>query len=540
MSAQARPQVIFVDIAELQAGVEAVRGLIPEALRQKFALGFESLRYLQELIAAREATLRKLRQLIFAEQSEKLKKVFPEKAASGNAPAGEAAPPEASSQENKPKAKGHGRNGAGAYSGAERIAIPHSVFQSGCACPSCQKGKVYRLDEPGQILRVVGSPLLLARVYEPERWRCNLCGETFTAPLPPEAGEKKYDETAGSMIALAKYGSGVPFYRLEKMQASLGVPLPAATQWEIVAEVARQVKPAWESLLSEAAQGAVLHNDDTTMTVLSLEKENEGPEAPERKGVFTSGIVAQVQGRRVGLFFTGRKHAGERLTDLLQRRAAELGAPIQMCDGLERNLPKPFKVLLANCLAHGRRKFVDQVPDFSAECRYVLDCLAEVYHTDEQAREERLNPEQRLALHQAQSGPVMAKLYTWLTAQFAEKKVEPNSNLGGAIQYMLNHWIPLTLFLRQAGAPLDNNLCEQALKMAILHRKNALFYKTETGALVGDILMSLIHTCRLNSVNPFNYLTILQQHAERVRAEPDKWLPWNYQAQLVGPSPDTG
>ena len=540
MSAQARPQVIFVDIAELLAGVEAVRGLIPEVLRQKFALGFESLRYLQEVIAARESTLRKLRQLIFAEQSEKLKKVFPEKAASGNAPAGAATPPGPSAGAQNAKAKGHGRNGAGAYTGAQRIAVPHSELQSGCACPSCPKGKVYRLDEPGQILRVVGSPLLLARVYEPERWRCNLCGETFTAPLPPEAGEKKYDETAGSMIALAKYGSGVPFYRLEKMQASLGVPLPAATQWEIVAEVARQVKPAWESLLGEAAQGAVIHNDDTTMTVLSLEKENKGPEAPERKGVFTSGIVAQVQGRRVGLFFTGRKHAGERLTDLLKRRAAELGAPIQMCDALERNLPKPFKVILANCLAHGRRKFVDQVPDFPAECRYVLDCLAEVYHTDERAREQRLNPEQRLALHQAESGPVMEKLHAWLSAQFAEKKVEPNSNLGGAIQYMLDHWMPLTLFLRQAGAPLDNNICEQALKMAILHRKNALFYKTETGALVGDILMSLIHTCRLNRVNPFAYLTALQKHAGRVRAEPAKWLPWNYQAQLVGPSPDTG
>jgi hypothetical protein len=342
------------------------------------------------------------------------------------------------------------------------------------------------------------------------------------------------------MIALAKYGSGIPFHRLERMQASLQVPLPAATQWEIVAEAARQVKPVWEALLTAAAQGTVLHNDDTGMTVLSLEKENEGPEAPERKGVFTSGIVAESQGRKLGFFFTGRKHAGERLADLLQRRGAELGAPIQMCDALARNLPKPLAVILANCLAHGRRKFVEQATRFPVECRYVLDCLAEVYRADEQAREQGLSPAQRLALHQALSGPVMQKLHAWMSAQWAEKKVEPNSGLGEAISYMLKHWEPLTLFLRQAGAPLDNNLCERALKMAILHRKNALFYKTETGALVGDILMSLIHTCRLNGVNPFEYLTTLQKNAALVREDPGQWLPWNYQEQLAPPPADTG
>lgn len=543
MHAQARPQVIFVSIEELRAGLEQVRSIIPPAIHEKFALGIESLRYLQELIAAKQVTLAKLHQMIFGERSERLEKVFPKEAASGAVSGTGTAPGQAGASRAgsaTEKHKGHGRNGAAEYAGAEHIPVPHPELSSGCACPQCPKGKVYRLGEPGQILRIVGGPLLQARLYEPERWRCNLCGEIFTAPLPPDAGEKKYDETAGSMIALAKYGSGIPFHRLERMQASLQVPLPAATQWEIVAEVARQVKPVWETLLTAAAQGAVLHNDDTDMTVLSLEKENEGPEAPERKGVFTSGIVAESQGRKLGFFFTGRKHAGERLADLLQRRRAELGAPIQMCDALARNLPKPLAVILANCLAHGRRKFVEQASRFPAECRYVLDRLAEVYRADEQAREQQLGPEQRLALHQTVSRPVMQKLHQWMSTQLSEKKVEPNSGLGQAISYMLKHWQPLTLFLRQAGAPLDNNLCERALKMAILHRKNALFYKTETGALVGDILMSLIHTCRLNSVNPFEYLTALQKNAASVRESPAQWLPWNYQVQSTPPSHDTG
>jgi transposase len=127
----------------------------------------------------------------------------------------------------------------------------------------------------------------------------------------------------------------------------------------------------------------------------------------------------------------------------------------------------------------------------------------------------------------------MAKsLHKWLEAELKENKVEPNSGLGKAIGYMLKHWIKLTLFLRQAGAPLDNNICEQALKKAILHRKNSLFYKTENGARVGDLYMSLIHTAELSGVNPFQYLMALQRHHQALLDEPQAWLPWNYERSL--------
>jgi transposase len=123
-------------------------------------------------------------------------------------------------------------------------------------------------------------------------------------------------------------------------------------------------------------------------------------------------------------------------------------------------------------------------------------------------------------------------LHAWLEAQFDEKQVEPNSGLGTAVSYMLKHWTALTLFLRQAGAPLDNNVVERALKKAILHRKNSLFYKTENGAAVGDLFMSLIHTCELNGANPFDYLTQLQKHAAELAQNPAAWMPWNYQEAL--------
>jgi len=381
------------------------------------------------------------------------------------------------------------------------------------------------------LVRIVGQAPLAATVYSLERLRCGACGQVFTAQEPEGVGPEKYDETAAAMIAQLKYGSGTPFYRLEQLEGQLGIPLPAATQWEIVEEAAELIKPARDELIRQAAQGEVLHNDDTSMRVLRLKREP----SDERTGVFTSGIVSTAQGWKIALFFTGRQHAGENIADVLKRRVVELPSPIQMCDALSRNVPKlpsGVEILLANCLAHGRRQFVEVAANFPEQCRYVLEMLGQVYGHDAEARERGLKPDERLRFHQERSGPVMDQLHRWLEAQFAERKTEPNSGLGKAIQYLLRHWRPLTLFLREAGAPLDNNISERALKRAVLHRKNALFYRTLNGAQVGDLYMTLIHTCQLCDSNSFDYLIELQRHAAEVAAQPAKWMPWNYRDTL--------
>src|SRR5467141_4165382 len=223
------------------------------------------------------------------------------------------------------------------------------------------------------------------------------------------------------MIAQLKYGSGTPFYRLEQLQAQLGIPLPAATQWEVVEEAAELLKPARDELIRQAAQGEVMHNDDTSMRVLRLVRER----SDERTGVFTSGIVSTGHGWKIALYVTRPQHAGENIADVLQQRAKHASPPIQMCDALSRNVPKlptGVEILLANCLAHGRRQFVEVAANFPDECRYVLEMLGQVYGHDADARERRLTPDERLRLHQERSGPVMD-----------------------------------TLFLRIAGAPVDNN-----------------------------------------------------------------------------------
>ncbi len=518
----------------LEAILEQARSTpLSEAHYQQLKGVLNTLGRLTQELEKKRTSISRLRNLLFGPQSEKTADVLKNKKQQAN----DTSKAGASRKGKKKKRKGHGRNGAETYTGAKRVEVAHESLKPGDGCPQrgCT-GKVYRSCDPGLIVRIQGLPPLPATVYELEKLRCNLCGTVFTAQAPEGIGERKYDETAVSMIGCLKYGAGFPFNRLERLEANLGIPLPATTQWDLVKDASEVFEPVFDAIIDEAAQGEVLHNDDTPMKILELMAENQRPESSEepsaRTGLFTSGVIAKRGEHLIALFFTGRNHAGENLQAVLERRSKELPLPIHMCDALSRNLPKAFETLLANCLGHGRRRFVDVVESFPEDVRYVLEILAKVYKNDAVARQHNLSPEDRLSFHQKESGPLMQELHEWFERQFEEKRVEPNSSLGEAITYMLNHWQALTLFLRKPGAPLDNNICERALKKAILHRKNSLFYKTQNGARVGDTYMTLIHTAELAGANTFDYLCELQRHAEHLKANPRQWMPWNYRQTL--------
>jgi transposase len=442
----------------------------------------------------------------------------------------------------KPRLPGHGRIAAKAYRGSPTVECKHTNLKPGDQCPQCGKGRVYD-SPPKTLVKVIGQAPLSAVIYKVDQLRCRLCDTVFTAPLPEGVNASgKYDPSSAVMIALLRYGHGLPNYRIESLQASLHIPLPDSTQWDILSKAAAAPLAVSNALIIQAAQAPLLHSDDTTMMVLSLAKERKRMEAegrePAAKAINTTGIVAVLQDdtnepRKVALFFTGHAHAGDNMASVLAHRAKELQPPTQMCDALAANMSGEYPAILANCLTHARRNVVDVAEQFPEAALYVVQALAKVYVHDAHCRAEAYSPEERLAYHKQKSEPIMNELHAWVIQQLDDKLVEPNSGLGRALKYFKKHWIKLTLFLRVPGAPLDNNLCEQALKRAVLHRKGSLFYKTLRGAEIGDCFMSLIHTCRLCNVNPFDYLIALIKRPQEVISAAAKWLPWNYHEQLA-------
>jgi hypothetical protein len=409
-------------------------------------------------------------------------------------------------------------------------------------CPVCGQGRLYAVP-PGVELRIDGNALLSAIRYEVEKLRCSACGTVFTATLPVDAGTEKYSPRARAVLALGRYYLGLPFYRVEGYQAMLGGPVADATQWDQIERVADCGYVVFAHLERLAAQGELIYQDDTRVRILSLMEENQQAQAQamgfvqsaDRTGMYTTALVVKVGERTIYLYYCGRAHAGENLEALLTQRDAGRDKPLVMSDALAANTADETALIRCHCLAHGRRKFSELEETFPAECTVVMEAFKQVFEHDEAARLQQLTPTERLAYHQHASGPIMAALKSWLEQQFEERNVEPNSSLGKAFQYLLNHWQTLTQFLQVERAPLDNNIVERALKLAIRQRKNSLFYATDYSAYIASMLTSLIATCLHAGVNALEYLVALQEHRTAVFRDPAAWMPWNYQANLAPP-----
>ena len=533
------PKMAFQDleVGKLEALLRKIQPLLEVEDFQLLDRVISTFVLLLECIQKKNMSIRRLLR-IFAPKTESSRNLLPKDKEKTTNPATALQSPSSGSGHTSPlsaKRKGHGRNGAQDYPGAERVAMVHQSLQAGHPCPLCPAGRLYDTHQPGLFIRVIAQPIFRATLYELMKLRCHLCGAVFTAQAPAEAGTTKYSEEVPSMLAILCYANGMPLTRLESLQQAFGVPLPAGTQWGLLWEAAQLLMPVFLCLKELAAQAWLFYHDDTHIKVLSLLKENQTLRAEgsqERTGMFTTGILAEVDGHRIALFFTGRKHAGENLESVLEQRQEGLPVPIQMSDGLPSNQLRTAQTREANCCAHSRRKYVEVMEAFPQECRFVMETLGEVYRHEARTKELMLSPSERLKFHQTHSQKPMEALEKWAREQIEQKKVEPNSDLGQAIKYMLKRWEKLTLFLRAPGAPLDNNACEQILKRAVRHRRNSLFYKTERGGLVGDLFMSLIETCRFCEANPLDYLAALQKHARLVNQHAEQWLPWNYQAAL--------
>jgi transposase len=434
MSTKDRPITIDLDLDEIEPALERAQGLLAPNDFTLMAGMHEALLQTRKLLIERGATIARLRRLYGWTNNEKLASVFGGSSSTATEsdgagpdgedgaraaddttePGDEGGPADGDGDQTdegeKRRAKGHGRIPASAYPNADVHSVRHEKLHAGDVCPDCSCGKLHPLSEPARILRIFGQAPLAAVCHDCERLRCGGCGKVFTARAPAEAQGPKYADSAAAVIALLHYGAGMPFNRLAHLQGNMQTPVPATTQWEVVRDHADALGPVFDELKRRAADGEVLHNDDTYVRILDVMGQRRAEllkagklEAPDRTGLFTTGVVAKTDDGPVALFFTGRQHAGENLDDLLDERDAALDAPVLMCDGLSRNTPGNHDVVLSNCIAHGRRHIVDEANNFPAECRHVLEQLGIVFRSEATAKKLGLTPEQRLEVRPART-----------------------------------------------------------------------------------------------------------------------------------------
>lgn len=438
------------------------------------------------------------------------------------------------------EAANHGRIGADSYTGCEQVMLSHPTLSVGSECPYCAEcNTVAHLGQDGLkfIVRLVGGPLIRGTKFIAPILRCNLCKARFYTPVPDSIkNAPKYAPSCASTLAIARYSLGIPMFRIEQDQSMHGIPVKDATQWDSHKELYTIVSPVFNELQQNAANGNLVMYDDTTGMVL----ENKIKEIPTH----TTAFMSVHEGHKIHLFFTGQNHAGKNADAIFAQRTSDEQV-IAMVDAAPSNIPKHLsqelvaRFILCLCLVHGRRKFFKIMRSFDKECEFVLNLIGQVYANNAHCTKNGLSPDERLRYHQTYSEPLMQQLFIWLNNQLVYEQSESNAGLGQAVRYMLKHWIPLTTFLRVAGAPLDSSWAERAIKIAIRHRRNSMFYKTVKGAQVGDSLMSIIYTAKVNGINPYDYLNSLQQYADAVKKNPAQWLPWNYVqtiAKLIAPT----
>ena len=536
-----------IDPAEVEILIERVKqNKLEEREAQLIAGLLRTLLYLVAMLQDKKATILRLREMIFGRRSEKRKRADSEKdededeektneaGSAGNDKSNDRAGAEKnekSESEARPKRRGHGRNPASAYQGARKVYCRHPELMSGSPCPDPKcTGKVYRVSRPHGFIQFTGQPVISATHYLQEIVRCLLCEKEYEAPLPEGVKPQKFDETADAAIAINKYVQASPFYRMSGLQQMCQIPLSESTLFSRCEVVAESLLPIYKQMERAAANAKIIYGDDTWLRILELMKENRARGKGERVGIQTTGIVAQrADGVKIALYLNGRLHLGENAEKLLTGRSRELGPVIRMNDALAANWSGKEERIECCCLTHARRKFAELEKFYPQQCGYALDRIGEIYKNEAGAK--GMSDEERLAHHQKQSGPMMCELKQWMDQEVQEKRVEPNSSLGKAISYFQNNYEELTTFLRVPGAPIDNNIAEQALKAPVMIRKNAYFYRTSYGARVGGIILSVLVTCRLNQTNIWNYLVSVLKKSAEVKRNPGAFLPWNYQGE---------
>jgi transposase len=536
-----KPKIIKITPEQLVQFTEAIRASnLDSVIGEMLIDNISGNRWLVSALEKGQLSIEKLRKLfnITTESFEnrRTKRHAPVMAGRTGSTSDESVPFTADIDSNEPKpnkeTKGHGRLSADAYQGAAVMNVDLPDLKPGDACPEdyCD-GRLYEMSEPGVFIQVTGAPAAQATRYNLQKLRCSVCELIFTASIPEGVEAVKYTVSLIAMLMIHKYFISIPLYRQETLQGYLGVPLPASTQWELMAEQVDVLEALYHAFEQDAANGKGIAIDDTKAKILEQMAANKkADKKSDKKGCYTTGIVSVHDDHMSYVFVTDNQAAGKSAAPFLKLRDPTLPTPYLMCDALTANIPENISsdlYILCYCLVHARRQFYELPDGYDDLADQVMGFIGKIYDNESQTK--GMSGQARLTFHQQHSASIMEELHTYLVAQQTE--FEPNGVAGAAIEYMLKRWTELSHFLRHPDIPLDNNLTERALKLVIQVRKSSLFYKTLKSARIASMIQTALYSAAQNEVNPYEYMVAILRNKQAVIKNPEKWLPWCYQAE---------
>jgi hypothetical protein len=439
----------------------------------------------------------------------------------------------------------HGRRRSADFEQLEAAHHAHVALHSGDTCPGCLRGRVYKY-RPSVFTTISGRSPLVATRHTVESLQCNVCKEIFRAPLPATLardgvnGKVLYTNSAVAMVCILRCFGGLPMHRQDRLQRALGVPVPDASIWDLHERLAAAVRPVWRYLVTSSANAALFFGDDTGATILSsrikVKPNRKTGEPTTRTGCHTTCVIAMLEGKHAAvLFFTGIHHTGEVMDLVVGERDPKLPPPIFMGDCIESNSVTRATVYYAGCNAHAVRRFKELAERYPEQTAHVLERYGAIYDNEDHCVEAKLSPEDRCVYHREHSRPLMREIAEYGEDLFERHEVEPNSDLGEALDYVIGNERRLSAFARHPGAPLDNNRVERALRTSVRLRETTHFFRNPVGAGVADVILTVGATALHAGLNLFDYFVDLQRHADEVRADPAAWVPWRYQAQCQRP-----
>jgi hypothetical protein len=450
----------------------------------------------------------------------------------------------------KKKVKGHGRNGAGAYTNAKHFLHVLAAGIVGVLCAACKLGRMSRYREK-VVVRIVGQPLFAAEIHHYEQARCKVCGRIIRADGPASVVEGvgssyvSYDCSACAMLIVMHYFGGAPFKRLESLHAGWGVPISDANQWSVVDASDDLLLPLYKAIERHGIQEATsLRIDDTGSMVIAIQRQIRAEIAAlklvgestkdVRTGINATGVYLETPNGKVVLFYTGRHHAGEIIDQLLAHRRTTSSKLVKVTDGASKNFDHAHedRLIEATCNAHAFLKFRDIRDQFPEEYAVAGEVYKKVFDNDDDAKALGLSPIERMLHHRKRSLPLMQKLKAMCEDKIKSKVVEPASPLWEPLSFIINQWLRLIRFCEEPGVPLDTNLVEQTLIIPVRYLAGSFNYQTQNGAEVGDHQMSLVATARANGVEPVAYLTECLRNHEDLAKRPEYYLPWVFRERL--------